>query len=108
LEDPVVKRLLEHNPFSGQTLIEYIDRASEEIVLVAKQDVSHHVEATKAMFNGTDERAPFRGDMVRVASIPAVVMDQLFRDGIAQDPERFKAWLNDPDNRVFRTRPGRV
>jgi hypothetical protein len=32
----------------------------------------------------------------------------LQRRGILQDEKRLKAWLNDPENRVFRTRPGKV
>jgi hypothetical protein len=32
----------------------------------------------------------------------------LKRRGIIDDPAAFRAWMNDPDNRVFRTRPGRV
>jgi hypothetical protein len=30
----------------------------------------------------------------------------LKRRGIADDPKKFKQWLNDRDNRVFRTRAG--
>jgi hypothetical protein len=33
---------------------------------------------------------------------------RLKKDGIIDDPSAMKRWLNDPDNRFFRTRPGRV
>jgi len=46
--------------------------------------------------------------MARVASIPLNVYYDLKRRGIADDPKAMKKWLNDPDNRVFRTREGTV
>ena len=48
------------------------------------------------------------GEWSKVASIPMPLYYRLKRDGIADDPKRMKAWLNDADNRFFRTRPGRV
>jgi len=43
-----------------------------------------------------------------VASIPLNLYYDLKRQGIVDDPARFKKWLNDSDNRFFRTRGGRV
>jgi hypothetical protein len=37
-----------------------------------------------------------------------VIWEDLVRKGIANDTKKLKAWLNDPDNRAFRTRLGRV
>ena len=48
------------------------------------------------------------GEGQRVASIPAVIWEDLIRRGIAGDKKKLKAWLNDPDNRAFRTRLGKV
>jgi hypothetical protein len=75
------------------------------VVLETAQDVSDIIEANKADYNAG---AGFAGDMRHVARIPLVVYDDLMRRGIAQDPARLKAWLNDPDNRLFRSHPGRV
>jgi len=36
-----------------------------------------------------------------------IYMD-LVSKGITRTEKDFKKWLNDPDNRFFRTRPGRV
>lgn len=45
---------------------------------------------------------------VKVGEIPLHVWMQLKDEGIAQDPQRLRKWLNDPDNRFFRTYEGRV
>ena len=71
------------------------------------QDVTKYVERAKAEFNSTDERARW-GEGQKVATIPLVVLEKLKREGIADDPKRMKHWLNDSENRFFRTRPGRV
>jgi len=49
----------------------------------------------------------------KVASIPMTVIDDLNHKKIMQgfqvlDLKRFKAFLNHPDNRFFRTKPGKV
>ena len=43
-----------------------------------------------------------------VASIPMVLYMQLHKEGIVQDEERLRAWINDSDNSAFRTRPGKI
>jgi hypothetical protein len=43
-----------------------------------------------------------------VATLPLSVYYQLKREGIADDPKRLAKWMNDPDNRAFRTRGGRL
>jgi len=49
----------------------------------------------------------------KIASIPMTVIDSLNHKGIMRgfhivDQKRFKEFLNNPDNRVFRTREGKV
>jgi hypothetical protein len=46
--------------------------------------------------------------MDRVASIPMGVYMELDAKGIARDEKAFARWLDDPDQRAFRTRPGRL
>lgn len=46
--------------------------------------------------------------MVKAGEIPLQVWMKLKQEGIAQDPKRLRAWLNDPDNRYFRTYDGNV
>jgi hypothetical protein len=59
------------------------------------------VEANKraaASFTGTNKHG-----FTRVASIPNVVVQRLMQTGIWYDEKAMNAWLNDRDNRVFRT-----
>ena len=77
-----------------------------------KQDISAILESNKAQFNAIDERAKW-GEWTKIASLPNVVIDDLNKQGIMRgfavvDEKRFRIFLNDPDNRFFRTRPGQV
>lgn len=82
------------------------------LIIKTVQDVSQIVEANKQEFNSYDERARW-GDIEKIASIPLTVIDDLNKIGVMRgfhvmDSKKFSAWLNNPDNRVFRTRPGVV
>jgi hypothetical protein len=76
--------------------------------LQTEHDVTDIVEDAKGFHNLHDERSPWKGDMHRVASIPMPLFMELQKQGIIDDQKAFKRWLNERDNRVFRTRPGRV
>lgn len=78
----------------------------DTIHVATAQDVTDIVDANTRACNDAPTR--WAGDVHRVASIPTTLYYDLKRRGIADDPDRFRAWLNDPDNAVFRTRPGRV
>lgn len=82
------------------------------LIVKHEQNVAPILEANKAVYNQTDERARW-GELTRVAEIPNSVIADLNRQGIMRgftviDQKRMKAFLNDPDNRFLRTRPGRV
>jgi hypothetical protein len=100
-----MKRVLSQNPEFKKTT--YFHADPENIRIETVQDVTDIVEANKVTFNSTDERARW-GEWQRVAHIPLVVLEDLKKKKIAEDPKAMKAWLNDPNNRAFRTRPGRV
>lgn len=77
-----------------------------------KQDISAILERNKAQFNAIDERAKW-GEWTKIASLPNVVIDDLNKQGIMRgfavvDEKRFRTFLNNPDNRFFRTRPGQI
>jgi hypothetical protein len=81
-------------------------------VIETKQDITGIIESNKTQFNAIDEKAKW-GEWTKVASIPNVVVDDLNKQGIMRgfavlDEKRFRAFLNNPDNRFFRTRPGQV
>jgi hypothetical protein len=81
------------------------DDSTGQIHIEQVQDVTPIVEANKALYNLSDG-VPRFGDGKRVASIPMVIYMELKRQGIAQDEKKLRQWLNDPDNRAFRTLPG--
>lgn len=83
----------------------------DQVILTTKQDVSEIVEANKQQVNAATRKVD--SVMTHVARIPNTVIDVLNKMGIMRgfmvtDEKRFKAWLNDPDNRVWRTYPGSV
>lgn len=70
-------------------------------------------EETTAVRNSIDENARWgEGDLV--ASIPPALQWQLMKadvwpgPGNGYDPRPLKKWLNDPDNRAWRLRTGRI
>ena len=103
-------KLLNKDEFKTQTAYNTDDG---QIVIATEQDVTDIIEQNKKEFNLTPSRW---GDDVfdnKIASIPLTVIDDLNKQGIMRgfhvlDQKRFRAWLNNPDNRFFRTRQGNV
>lgn len=82
------------------------------LILETKQDVTSIIEGNKKLFNEVTSLNKW-GDLTHVARLPLTVIDDLNKKGIMRgfavvDETAFKAFLNNPDNRFFRTRPGRV
>lgn len=98
--------LIDFDPHAAIATI-YHELDDKTIGYESLQDATEIVEVNKMFMADTDEHARY-GDMSRVASIPTVLWFELVRNGVADDPVRLRKWLNDPDNRLFRTRPGRV
>lgn len=71
------------------------------------QDVTQIVDTNKAIIN--DTQAKGFGDYVRVASVPLSLMEQTgLNEARKNDDQKFiSRWLNDGDNRAFRTHEGR-
>lgn len=94
-----------------QTIFHPTDENGEKFVLEERQDVTELIDQNKRLYNSIDERARYKGTFNRVASIPLNVMLDCYRKGMFRSnklSKEDKAFLNDPDNRFFRTRPGRV
>lgn len=100
------KRLFDVDPVLGTKTFFTFDDAKDQFTLETQQDVTEIVDQNKKDYATADKK--FKGDMHRIASIPMNVYMELRANGTMQDPKRLKAWLNDPDNRYFRTKPGRV
>jgi len=86
----------------------------DQLIIEQKQDITAIIESNKAAYAKTDANTRW-GETLhnRVASIPLTVFADLEKQGITRgftiiDMKRFKEWLNNPDNQVFRTRAGRI
>lgn len=105
-------RLFDHDELTGITEYYYYDDDTGGFIMESVQDVEDVIEDNKARANMAPSH--WRGNWHRVASIPNVVMMELSKQGIVSpagrifDQQAFRKWLNDRDNQLFRTRPGKV
>lgn len=106
-------RLLSYDPV---TRIKRVFRAApdeKDFQIETYQNVDEIVATNKAKYAAIDARARY-GDMAQIASIPMPLYFELQRrkiidpDGDVMDEKAFLRWLDDPANRDFRTRPGRL
>lgn len=97
-KDAHEETIFHDDPHTGGFIIETI------------RDVTPIVEDNKAEYASIDERARYSSSGIggKVATIPAEIVQKLMTEGIWGDQKAMKRWLNDPDNRCFRTRPGWV
>jgi hypothetical protein len=71
------------------------------LLLTHTQDTKPITESAKRIASDFDPLV--RRDTVHVARIPLVIWRRLQRLGVTDDENALNAWLNDPDNAVFRT-----
>ncbi len=87
----------------------HIEVEDGKMTVASLQDAEDIVESNKLFYNSTDERARYGEKLTRVASIPmSVWFNHLLPSGIANDEDALKRWLDDPDQKFFRTRPGKL
>ena len=111
----VETRLFDDGILSGIRSWFHYDHADDTAHIQTEVNARELVAETKAQFNAVDKGArPFSGlmdqPMVKVASLPLTIFvawqkEGLFRADRKQDLFRR---LNDPDNRAFRTHPGKL
>lgn len=102
-------RATEYDPIS-KTRVEY-HFAGEDLIIASETDITGAVEVNKALYASQDERKTWGGNGDQLGSLVARIPDQVYFQipkEIRNDQKAMKRWLNDYDNRVFRTRPGRV
>lgn len=105
-------RVFDEDPITKSRTIFHHD--GENITLETISDYTDVVEFNKASHNSIDERARWGSDLNHCARIPLEILFDLKRQGIlgegfaVKDNKRFRAWLNDSDNKAWRTRPGRI
>ncbi len=101
------KKLFDKDDALGITRIWHYDAEKDEATIETRQDVSQIIEENKQEYAQIDERARW-GEWTRVASIPMSIYFKMKAEGKLDDEAYMKRWLNDPDNKYFRTRSGEV
>ena len=87
------------------------------IVIHCQTDLTDFIEHTKAQYNANPSKTGWSGEVFdpknKIAELPLAIINDLNAKGIMRgfyilDHKALKRWLNDPENRVFRTRGGEV
>jgi hypothetical protein len=97
---------LDDDPLTGIRRVLHRDPHARTNTIVNYQDDTAIREHNQALRNETP--SGWKGDWHKVASIPLTLYFDLKKQGIIDDPKRFRKWLNDRENRVFRTKEGTV
>lgn len=104
-------RLLSFNPLTRIKEVHHYDPHTGAEVIESVGDVEPIMEHAKGLFAPVDERARWRDGFNHVASVPLSVIDKVRREtgvNLLTDKAAMRHFLNDSDNKVFRTRPGRI
>ena len=101
-------RVLPGNPAFGIRREFYEDPMTGLVTVKTTQDVTAAVEESKALYNRHDEHSNWKGDIHLVAQVPLSVRFDPARAHIFNDKRRYLKWLDDSDQRAFRTRPGKL
>jgi len=96
------RKVIDHDPLSGISHVFYSEDGIATIT--AEQDVAPITDFNRAQFNDSDKRFGDKNIFHKVASIPLTVWRDLEKKGITRDQAAMKRWLNDADNRVFKTK----
>lgn len=95
-----------HEPV--QTRVHY-DEQDDRLIIERTQDVEPILEKNKRLLN--ESNTTWKDDFHHVASIPLVIIEKYKNErgiDLMNDKEALKCFLNDPDNKFFRTKPGRI
>jgi hypothetical protein len=87
----------------------HYDELDDKLTIERVQDVEPYIERNKRLANHAP--ANWRGEFHHVASIPLVVIEKVKKEtgmDLLKDREAMKRFLNDPDNKYFRTKLGTV
>jgi hypothetical protein len=99
------KRLLDIDPLTGTAQYSAYDESADAFHYHQEIEAQPLQELNRKFYN---DAATGWGDGQIVARLPLVLWLKLYQDGTLNDRAKLKRWLNDPDNRDFRVRPGWV
>jgi hypothetical protein len=91
-------------------LIENLDGSLTSVSTQSTEEIKDIVNANQRE-KREGGRNQYQGDTQfshKVASIPMIVVEQMMRDGVWNDQERMREWLNNPENAPFRTTKGKL
>ena len=90
---------------TGRSTQVTVDAETGLPVITKSQQVRPIVESAKRI--ASNFSGPNPEGVTHVARIPLVVWQRLMQTGVAKDEKALSKWLNERDNRVFRTDDGR-
>jgi len=98
--------LVDYDPEMGRS-IWHVHQDGKDIFRI-DFEVAKTLEANKAEYNAADRG--WKGDWHKVASVPHNILHASgFEEANQQrDKKWISNWLNDPNNRGWRTKPGKV
>jgi hypothetical protein len=104
------RSLLDTSPFR---YTEFIEEPDNTISITTHQDVEPVIEQNKIEYNAFGDHLSLgkRGEWHKVASIPLTVYDKWKSEtngAIDKDPKLLAKYLNDPDNKFFKTSPTKL
>lgn len=102
------KRLFSHDALTGITTWFCYDDETNQVTMTAEQDVTGIMDDNDREATAIFQSGKKWGEWARVATVPMSIYAQWLIEGRDKDPEFIKRWINDRDNRKFRTRLGRV
>ena len=100
-----MRKVIDHDPTTGISHVLYHDEADGVSHYVAEQATDYLLDFNRKQANEAGKRF---GNWAKVASLPMTVFMDMKKKGILDDSKAFKRWLNDPDNRFFRTHEGHL
>jgi len=83
------------------------DHTDGSYTIETMQDVSPIMEVATGRMNLHDG-IHFKEDWAHVATVPVEILLDLYKQGIRQDEAAYRRWLDHPDNRCWRTHPGKL
>lgn len=106
----MIERPFGFDPITGKRETFFYDELTGDFHIKTETDIEpvlEHAHDMRGLFRGPGGGRWTEGE--RVASVPlSVYYEQLVKTGKIRDKKEIKKWLNQSDNQVFRTRPGRV
>ena len=83
------------------------DNIDEKLIVESTQDIAPILKQNKAERNEFDiqrnSELKYKEGWTKVATIPNIIIDKLMKAGVWGDKKAMKKWLNDPDQKTFRT-----